>query len=217
MSLVYEHHDTRDDWLFGRNNFIGASEAGSILGVGFQSKIDLWREKTGRSERKSLDKNEAVQYGLRAEYPLRNLFMAKHPEFALQHRPYDYLFQSERTWLRATLDGEIYEYGRSDNRGILEIKTATCSSRADWAKWDGRIPDGYYAQICHQMLASGFNWAYLFAELTSGTTGNAELRQYYFHVRDCHKDMEYLLSEEQKFWECIQTDKMPSVPLRIGD
>ena len=217
MSLVYEHHDTRDDWLFGRNNFIGASEAGSILGVGFQSKIDLWREKTGRSERKSLEKNEAVQYGSRAENPLRNLFLAKHPEFARQYRPYDYLYQSERPWLRATLDGEIYEYGRSDNRGILEIKTATCSSRADWAKWDGRVPDGYYAQICHQMLASGFNWAYLFAELTSGTSGVAELRQYYFNVRDCHKDMEYLLSEEEKFWECVQTDRMPSVPLRIGD
>lgn len=215
MSLVYEHHDTRDDWLSGRNSFIGASEAGAILGVGFSSKIDIWKEKTGRTARKSLADNEAVQYGNRAENPLRNLFMAKHPELCLQYYPYDYLYQSERPWLRATLDGEIYEDGRADNRGILEIKTATCSSRSDWAKWDGRVPDGYYAQICHQMLASGFNWAYLFAELTSGTTGISELRQYYFHIRDCHKDMEYLLSEEERFWQYVKSDKMPPVPLRV--
>lgn len=216
MGLIYEHHENRDDWLANRNSFIGASEAGSILGVGFSSKIDIWKEKTGRSVRKSLSDNEAVQYGNRAEPALRQLFMAKHTELCLQYRPYDYLYQEERPWLRATLDGEIYEMGRADNRGILEIKTATCSSRADWAKWDGRVPDGYYAQVCHQMLASGFNWAFLFAELISGTTGNSELRQYYFHVRDCHNDMEYLLAEESDFWRYVQEDKMPPVPLRIG-
>ena len=212
---IYEHHDSRDDWLFGRNNFIGASEAGAILGVGFQSKTDLWMEKTGRSKRKSLEKNEAVQYGNRAEYPLRNLFMAKHPEFALQHRPFDYLYQEGRPWLRATLDGEIYLYGKSDDKGILEIKTATCSSRMDWKKWDNRVPDGYYAQICHQMLASGFNWAFLFAELTNGVTGAAELRQYYFKRSDMEDDLEFLLVEEEKFWRCVTEDRMPSVPLRI--
>ena len=215
MSLVYEHHDNRDEWLSGRNSFIGASEAGAILGVGFQSNIDLWKVKTGRAARKSLDGNDAVQYGNRAEPALRQLFIAKHPEFCLQYRPYDYLFQEERPWLRATLDGEIYEVGRADNRGILEIKTATCSTRADWRKWESRVPDGYYAQICHQMLASGFNWAYLFAELTNGMTGDSEIRQFYFHISDCHKDMEYLLSEEEKFWSCVVEDKMPPMPLRI--
>ena len=215
MGLVYEHHDVRDDWLKDRDKFIGASEAGAILGVGFTSKIDLWREKTGRAKRKNLDSNEAVQYGRRAENPLRNLFMSKHPEMALQYRPYDYLYQEERPWLRATLDGEIYPFGAWDRRGILEIKTATCSSRADWQKWDGRVPDAYYAQICHQMLASGFTWAYLFAELTSGATGNAELRQYYFDRADMERDIEYLLTEEEKFWTCVVSDKMPSVPLRI--
>lgn len=215
MSLVYEHHDSRDDWLFGRNKFIGASEAGAILGVGFQSKIDLWKEKTGRAVRKSLEKNDAVQYGNRAENPLRNLFMAKHPELALHYRPYDYLYQEERPWLRATLDGEIYLYGTSNNRGILEIKTTTCSTKTDWQKWNGRVPDGYYAQICHQMLASGFNWAYLFAEITSVTTGFAELRQYYFDRSEMEEDIEYLLTEEEQFWTCVASDKMPSMPLRI--
>lgn len=216
MSLIYEHHETREDWLSGRGSFIGASEAGSIIGVGFQSRIELWKEKTGRSERKSLDENEAVQYGNRAEPALRQLFMAKHPEFCLQYHPYDYLFQEERPWLRATLDGEIYEMGRADNRGILEIKTATLNSSADWKKWDGRVPDGYYAQICHQMLASGFNWAYLFAELTSGATGSSTLREYYFNRRDTFRDIEYLLSEEEKFWNNVTSNKMPTVPLRIG-
>ena len=212
--ICYEHHDLREDWLENRVGHLGASEAGAILGVGFQSKIDLWKIKTGRMKPKDLSGNEAVMYGNRAENALRNLFRAKHPELSLRYLPYDYVYQSERPWLRATLDGEVFPYGKSDDRGILEIKTSTCMSRADWAKWDGRVPDGYLAQLSHQFLATGFGYAYLFAELT-GANGDSEIRTYYFTREEMQDNMDYLLAEEEQFWECVVTDKMPSVPLRI--
>ena len=211
--LKYEHFDTREDWLAHRNDHIGASEAGAILGVGFQSKIDLWKIKTGRMTPKDLSDNEAVAYGNRAEEALRRLFMAKHQEMYLDYRPYDFVYQSERPWLRATLDGELVDIESLD-RGILEIKTTTCLSRADWAKWNGRIPDGYLAQVSHQLLATGFSFAYLFAELT-GANGNSEIRSYYFTRDDMADNMEYLLKEEEDFWRCVETDTIPSVPLRI--
>lgn len=211
--LQYEHHDLRQDWLENRNSFIGASEAGAILGVGFQSKIDLWKVKTGRMKPKDLSDNEAVRYGNRAENALRSLFMAKHPELSLQYRPYDYLYQEERPWLRATLDGEVYTYGDASDKGILEIKTSTCMSRADWAKWDGRVPDGYLAQLSHQFLATGFSHAYLFAELTG--TKECVIREYLFLREDMTDNMDYLLSEEEEFWDCVVSDRMPSVPLRL--
>lgn len=213
MGIKYDHYDVRDKWLENRNDHIGASEAGAIIGVGFMSKIDLWKIKTGRMKQKDLSNNEAVNYGNRAENPLRMLFMAKHPELGLQYRPYDFVYQEERPWLRATLDGELISYDTGE-KGILEIKTATCMSRADWAKWNDRVPDGYICQVVHQFLATGFTFAYLFAELT-GANGNAELRSYYFRREDMEDNMEYLLQEEEAFWRCVETDTIPSVPLRI--
>lgn len=212
--IQYDHYDVRDAWLANRDDHIGASEAGAILGVGFMSKVDLWKIKTGRMKSKELSDNAAVQYGNRAENPLRYLFMAKHPELSMQYRPYDFVYQSERPWLRATLDGEIYPYGDPSDKGILEIKTATCMSRADWAKWNGRVPDGYLAQLSHQFLATGFSHAYLFAELT-GADGNSEIRTYYFTREDMRENMDYLLAQEEEFWDCVVNDRMPSVPLRI--
>lgn len=211
--LTYEKHKTREEWLSCREGHIGASEAGAIIGVGFISKIDLWKIKTGRAQPKDLSGNEAVAYGNRAEDALRQLFMAKHPELRLDYRPYDFVYQSERPWLRATLDGELYDT-ETGQRGILEIKTATCLSKADWAKWNGRVPDGYYAQITEQLLATGFDFAVLFAELT-GADGNSQIRTYVFYRYDMQEDMDYLLKEAEKFWHCVETDKIPAVPLRL--
>lgn len=211
--LEYEIHHTREDWLKSRENHIGASEAGAILGVGFISRIDLWKIKTGRAKPKDLSENEAVSYGNRAEDPLRQLFMAKHQELTLTYRPYDYLYQTERPWLRATLDGELTETATGD-RGILEIKTTSCQSRADWAKWRDRVPDGYLCQLSHQFLATGFDFAYLFAELM-GADGSSSLREYLFLRNYMQENMEYLLQEEEKFWRCVTEDKIPPVPLRL--
>ena len=210
---VYEHHETREDWLASRENHIGASEAGAILGVGFISKIDLWRIKTGRAAGKDLSDNAAVQYGNRAEDALRRLFMAKHPELSLEYRPFDFVYQPDRPWLRATLDGELTEIDTGE-KGILEIKTSSCYSKADWNKWNRRVPDGYLAQVSHQLLATGYSFAYLFAEL-EGADGNSSLRTYLFLREEMEEDLEYLLGEEEKFWRCVETDTVPPVPLMI--
>jgi len=212
MSTVYEEHSTREDWLNARSGHIGASEAGAILGYGFMSKMDLWKLKTGRAKPKDLSDNAAVSYGNRAEDALRQLFMAKHQELTLEYRPYDFVYQEERPWLRATLDGELTD--QDDDKGGLEIKTATLMSRADWAKWNGRIPDGYLCQLSHQFLASGFKYFYLFAELI-GASGDSTLREYLFLRDDMADNMDYLLQEEIKFWRYVETDTVPPMPLRI--
>lgn len=211
MPTQYDHYDDRESWLAHRNDHIGASEAGAILGVGFQSRIDLWKIKTGRMKPKDLSDNAAVAYGNRAEDALRRLFMAKHPELTLTYRPFDFVYQSERPWLKATLDGELTD--EDGDRGILEIKTTTCLSRADWVKWNDRIPDGYLCQVSHQLIATGFSFAYLFAELV----GKSEsiIREYLFLRDYMVENMAYLLKEEEGFWDCVVTDRMPSVPLRI--
>ena len=209
---LYDHYETREDWLAHRGDHIGASEAGAILGYGFMSKMDLWKRKTGRAKQKDLSDNAAVAYGNRAEDALRRLFMAKHPELQLTYRPFDYVYQSERPWLRATLDGELMD--EDGDKGILEIKSATLLKKSDWQKWQNGVPMGYLAQLSHQLLATGFQYAYLFAELT-GADGNSSIRTYLFLRDDMADNMEYLLKEEETFWHCVETDSIPAMPLRI--
>ena len=44
MSLTYTDYANRAEWLKGRAATIGASEAACILGMGFMSPDDLYRE-----------------------------------------------------------------------------------------------------------------------------------------------------------------------------
>lgn len=48
MSLTYTDYANRAEWLKGRAAPLGASEAACILGMGFMSPDDLYREKTGK-------------------------------------------------------------------------------------------------------------------------------------------------------------------------
>lgn len=208
---IYEEHNSREEWLAARGGHIGASEASAIMGTGFMTKMDLWKLKTGRAKAKDLSGNEAVAYGNRAENALRELFMAKHPELTLEYRPYDFVYQEERPWLRATLDGELTD--EDGDKGILEIKTASCLSKADWAKWRDRVPDGYLCQISHQLLATGFRFVYLQAELIG--RNESIIREYLFLREDMEENMKYLLEEEEKFWNDVVTGKVPAASLRL--
>lgn len=211
--LEYKHFRNKEAWLKGRKDFagIGASEASAIVGCSsWMSASELWEIKTGRKKPKDLSLNEQVSYGTQAEEHIRALFMLKHDEFELDYKPYDFLYQKERPWLRCTLDGElVYPH---DERGILEVKTAQIQSKSQYAQWNNRIPDHYLIQILHQFLATSYSFAYLAAELMF-MDGTSSLRTYYFLAQDYYDDMEWLLEEEEKFWDSVQNDKNPGTKL----
>ena len=206
----------RESWLRGRREMpgIGASEAAAIVGLShWTSPIRLWREKTGRDPPKDLSGNANVRFGTAAEEHLRALFMLRHPELSLEYHAFDFLFQEERPWLRCTLDGELTELDGGE-KGILEIKTAELSTGADWEAWNGKIPEHYLCQILHQLQATGFSFAYLYAMLMA-PDGSAALRSYYFRREDYAGDMAWLLSQEEKFWGNVTADKMPGAILTL--
>lgn len=211
--LEYKHFPDREAWLKGRKDFpgIGASEAASIVGASsWMSASELWQLKTGRKEPKDLSLNEQVSYGTHAEEHIRALFMLKHPEYKLEYRPFDFMYQKERPWLRCTLDGELVV--PDGERGTLEVKTAQIQSKSQYAQWNNRIPDHYLVQLLHQFLATGYSFAYLTAELMY-TDGSSTLRSYYFRAQDYYDDMEWLLEEEEKFWDSVLNQKTPNVKL----
>ena len=136
MALVRESFPDREAWLAGRSRGLGASSAASAIGQNtYQTNVQLWEILTGRKQPKELIGNEHIDFGVRAEPVVRELFKLNHPEIKVEYHQYDILYQDTLPWLRATLDGECttdspLRFGATN--GILECKTATPRTKADW-------------------------------------------------------------------------------------
>lgn len=216
MSLEIIPYESREDWLAGRDKILGIGGSDAAAAVGhskWKSMVQLWREKSGRSRAKDLSGVEAVQMGIRTEGPMRDLFAALHPEMEIKHRPFDIYHQSDRPWLFATLDGEIRDRATGD-MGVLEIKKADVMNRRDREEWDGRVPDDYFIQILHQMLATGYDFVYLWALQRHGDD-TCTLREYYFPKDDYSGDLDWLEAEEEKFMGYVRSGRVPPASLAL--
>lgn len=204
----------RETWLAARNG-IGASDLASAIGMSsFKTPLQLWKEKCGLVQPKDLSGNERVDFGNRAEEPLRGMFRLMHPEFDLTFTPYTILRrEGAYDFLFCTPDGELVER-ETGRKGIYESKTATCLSRADWEKWSCQIPKYYYTQICQQMYCGDFEFAVLWALLLD-KEGDGSLRAYHFERADCQPDIEWMLPKAAQFWQNVKTGTMPSLSLTL--
>lgn len=211
--LQYKHFKNREEWQKGRYKFpgIGASEASAVVGASnWMTSTELWEIKTGRKKPKDLSENEIVQYGTDAEQHIRGLFMLKHDNYKLEYRPFDFVYQSERPWLRCTLDGELTS--EDGEKGILEVKSHFVRGKSDLRQWTNQIPEHYLIQLLHQHLATGFSYAYLTAELIYQNF-DSSIRTYFFDFNDYWEEIGWLLDEEEKFWESVQSGNSPSIKL----
>lgn len=208
-------YKNRAEWLLGRNRGIGASEAAAATGRSRRmTKIDLWKIKTGQKEAPDLSALEYVQRGVRMEGAVRGFFAASHPELKIYHHPFDILFQSERPWLFATLDGETLDR-QSGEQGIIEIKNVQPRSRDEWIKWDHSVPDEYYDQILHQHLATRRNKIWLVAALWH-MDGDVTLREFFFDFladEGLRQDAAWVLLKEEIMWDCIEQRRIPSITI----
>lgn len=206
--------NSREDWLEQRNAHLGASEVAAAVGISpFKTPIRLWEEKTGRKKPSDLSGNPAVLFGQKAEEYLRGLYLAEHPEFTGDYHPFDILYQRERPWMTCTLDCELTNT-TTNTKGILEIKTAETARKAQLEKWDGKVPDYYFAQLLHQQIVCGeeYKFSVLYAKLKL-LNGNSSLREYEFTREDLAADREWLLTEAERFWWYVEHDTMPPVTL----
>ena len=210
------HFETRAEWLDHRQYGIGASEAAAAAGDNPSfSRMDLWKLKTGQTEAQDLSGNELVQRGNRMEHALRVWFTASHPELTVEHHPYDMLYQTERPWLYATLDGDV-TVNATKELGILEIKTAEPRSREGWAEWEDRIPQKYYDQLLHQHLATKRRLLWLVAGLWR-MNGDVIIREYTVRADSGFiADAEWLLRSETVFWHDNVLRRLPpATPIRL--
>ena len=211
----YIDYPNREEWLKGRIHSLGASEVASVLGIGFQTPIDLWKVKTGRANSKDLSENERIKYGNEAEDCIRRLFALKHVKsYMVEYFPYR-VYLSENKVLSATLDGELTRL--SDGaKGILEIKTVWINSKKELDDWDGRVKPAYYVQVLSQLSVTKYDFAYVYAEIIF-PDGKSELRPYLIdRTEQVERDIKYVETEAVDWWnEYVVNGKKPPVRLTI--
>lgn len=145
---------------------------------------------------------------------IRDFFMAQHPEYALYYGAYDVLYQADMPWIFVTLDGELTETA-TGRKGILEIKTATPNGANGWAQWKNQVPMHYYAQVLHALLATGYEFAVLYAALYDLRGGITFPEPYVFERGEHEEDINWLLEREKAFWQHVESGTPPPQILRI--
>lgn len=208
---------THEEWLQERKKGIGASDAGTIIGVNkWKTNVELWREKVGLQEPEDISHKSYVQYGHDAEPHLRALFALDHPELRVTYEsPYKMIFSDELPFIFATPDGELEELS-TGRLGGLEIKTTEIMNPRQWSQWKGQIPDQYFAQVCHQFLATGWEFIILLAQI-KWTTREGEkmkmIKEYPIERIDVLDSIEYLKPMEIDFWHHVETKTEPGLIL----
>ena len=207
---------TEAEWHAIRLKGIGASEASAVIGCNpYMSNVDLWKIKTGRKQAPDISNDAYVAYGHAAESPIRELFALDYPEYEVTYGgQFDMVFHPEYPWLFATLDGRLVERA-TGKRGVYEGKTTEIIRSMQKEKWRDGVPQNYYVQNLHQLLASCWDFAVLHAQLkyTYGGTMRSERRTYRIDHIEVKDDLDYLLEQEIKFMDYVQRDIMPPLIL----
>lgn len=206
-----------EEWLKARLQGIGASEASAVIGCNpYMSNVDLWRLKTGRKQAQDISSNAHVQYGHDAEGPLRELFSLDYPQFEVSYGgAFDMVHNPEYPYIFATLDGRLKEKA-TGRLGVYEGKTTEILRSMQKEKWKDRIPDNYYVQVIHQLIATGWDFAVLNAQMKRVFDGDVrtETRRYFIERAEVQDDIDYLLAEEIKFWnDYVLKDREPPLIL----
>lgn len=215
MSIVLP--ESHEEWLKERKYGIGASEAAAILGMSkWKTNQQLWEEKVGLREPEDIGDKPFVKYGHDAEPHLRALFALDHPELEVRYEsPYKIIRSDKHPFIFCTPDGELTE--RSTGRqGGLEIKTTEITNPGQWSNWKDRIPDQYFCQVCHQMLATDWDFVWLRAQI-KWRTKEGELRldtrEYKIERYEVEADIAELEAAAVKFWRHVETKTRPALKL----
>lgn len=189
--------DTRDEWLAGRRDYIGASEAFKILDT--EERKKLFEIKTGKRERENLDQVKIVWQGRVGEDTLRK-------QLAIDNLDWEFfdgsnlLFISKRKpFMSASLDC-IAVHRDTGEMVDIEIKYVPWSN-----KWRGEFaPDGYFTQLMHQSFVTGITRCVLHPRIAlthDGGLATSFTRMYDYDMTDpaITEQIDALVAEEELF------------------
>lgn len=217
MSVEMHKCKNHEAWLKNRSKYIGGSDVACILGYNpWKTNLQLYREKVGLVEAPDLSGNAAVEYGTKAEEHIRALFQLDHSELEVSYVPNNSWHNSKYPFAAASLDGWSREK-ETDRKGIVEIKTAIITSKAQAEKWDGRIPDNYYCQVVYYLGVTEWDYVDLRARLRHEYPGNRYIveRDYHIERSECEEDIPIVMEAAAMFYDRLKKKEEPPLLLSI--
>lgn len=212
--MILADPKSHDEWISTRKSGIGGSDAACVIGLNkYKSNVQLWQEKTGISQPEDISNKPAVVYGKHAESHLRELFALDFPQYDIEYHEFRMYANEKYPFIFATLDGELTD--ETGKKGILEIKTTTIQNSSQWEEWDGGVPQNYYIQLLHQLIATGWNFAILKAHIRYFKNNDiyTSTRHYFINRDEVFEDMKILIESECKFWEHVKNKTKPALIL----
>jgi putative phage-type endonuclease len=184
---------TEIEWLKSRQQGIGGSDAGAILGINnYKSPLDVYIDKTHEVV-KNDEQSEAAYWGTILEPNVARRFSEKTGK---RVRRRNAILQSiEHPFMTANLDREIV-----GEKALLECKTANIFLSSSWDSEE--IPASYLAQVMHYLAVTGDEKAYI-AVLIGGQK---------FIYKEIARDDELInliVAKEKDFWENNVLKRVP--------
>lgn len=184
-------YKTREEWLANRTQGIGASEAGTVLGLNpWESPYMLWRRKKGLDAPK--EENFAMKAGHYLEDAVSRFYADETGAYIIKNTTEDFtILDTERPWLRVSPDRLFWREGatKSDkHKSVLECKTTQIEIDPD------NLPKHWFCQLQMNMGVGEYDNGAL-AWLTMG-------RQ--FGYRDISFDKEFydwMTGEISEYWK----------------
>ncbi|MCK9577708.1 MAG: YqaJ viral recombinase family protein [Clostridia bacterium] len=225
MGYTRKQFKSESDWLGGR--IIGGSGASAIVGENpYKTNVDYFNSmikvRKGFIAKDNISNLDAVQFGKKAESPIRYLYALLNkdkydvirPRTVEQDGYIEMLVSDEHPFMTATLDGELIEKG-TNRKGILEVKTSTILNTVNKEKWRDTIPNNYFIQILHYLLVKDDAE---FVELVAYLVFKDDkqiVNTYHFERADFVEEIEKLKKAELEFWQQLETNQKPSLILTL--
>lgn len=191
--------DVTSAWLSLRREGIGGSDVAAIMGVSpWRSPVEVWLDKTGKSDPPDISGKEAVAMGTELEADVLDMYRRRHPTTRVM-RSNAVLRSIGRPWAQASLDGIVRD--RELGWGVLEIKTGSSS-----AKWADGVPPYYLTQVLHYLSVTGYDFADVAA-----LVGDHGLHYFEYRVVPDFEDMMAVMDAVDSFWsDYVVADVMPA-------
>ncbi len=177
------------EWLKLRKEKVTATDAGVILGFGYESPYNLWEKKM--SLKPEATQTELMKRGQLLEPIAREQLCS---QLGIKLTP-AVVISDERPWQMASLDGLS-----DDNQVMVEIK---CGLKTCEAAKAGVIPDYYRAQLQHQMCVMALPMMLFFT--FDGHSSNI------IEVKRDDNFIDEMIVKEHEFYKCIDNFEPPAL------
>ncbi|KVT82639.1 endonuclease [Burkholderia ubonensis] len=199
LKLVKTSDLSRDDWLAVRRTGIGGSDAAAAVGLNpYMSALELWLDKTGRSEGMPRpDPNDTTSptfFGVLLEpivaavYTRQTGNKVRKVNAVLRHPTIP--------WMLANIDREIV--------GVRDVQILECKTAGEFGArlWRDGVPEYVQLQVQHQLAVTGKTAAHV-AVLLCGQA---------LEVHRIDRDdalIGRLIELEARFWRFVESDTPP--------